>query len=113
MKIDPDRVEAMLSLGAPTQVVANRLGCTPRHVRRIRRDRDVQPSALDFSGCWTEEWEREIIWDTLAELGYPDSRIAYLVGRTRQAIHQWRKRQKKEEAAKKSADPSNWHSKNA
>jgi len=108
--VDRDRVEAMLTLGAPTSLVAERLGCTPRHVRRIRQERNAEPTALDFTGCWTEEWEKEIVWDTLAELGYSDSRIAYLVGRTRQAVHQWRKKNRPEpgEAQQKSADPDAW-----
>jgi len=100
----------MLTLGAPTSLVAERLGCTPRHIRRIKQEDEIGPTALDFTGCWTEEWEKEIVWDTLAMLGYSDSRIAYLVGRTRQAVHQWRKKNRPEpgEAQQKSADPDAW-----
>lgn len=106
MPLDPDRVVAMLEMGAPTSLVAERLNCSARHVRRIRKQRDVDHDVNDF---WGSDWERQMIWGTLADLGFPNHRIAWNVGRSRQAVAQWRKEDRRASIERKSADPDNWH----
>jgi predicted transcriptional regulator len=104
--VDTDRVVAMLELGAPTSLIADRLGCTARHVRRIRAAEDV-----DHEECWAwgTEWERDLIWSPLLEVGLSPSRVAHHVGRTPQAVHQWRKEERARTVKEQSADPDNWH----
>jgi len=107
MSVDTDQIEAMLELGAPTNVVADRLGCSARHVRRIRSERDV---AHDELWCWDTEWERHFVWGALADIGMSNARIAFNVGRSVQAVSQWRQEDCKRRIERTSADPAAWGS---
>lgn len=105
MAVDADRVVAMLELGAPTSIVADRLGCSARHVRRIRAERGVDH---DEVWCWGTEWERHLLWGSLLDAGMSPSRVAHNVGRSPQAVSQWRQQDRKEKVQRTSADPDAW-----
>jgi len=106
MAVDRERVRKMLIWGAPVKIVAERLDCSKRHVRRIRSQCDVEHKVDAF---WGTEWERDWVWGILRDLDYSDAQIAEIVGRTPQAVHQWRTTQVEKERKEKSADPTNWH----
>ena len=103
--VDHDRIGAMLELGAPTRIVAERLGCTERHVRRIRAERAIPHSP---TWCWDTEHERALIWGVLADMGKSASEIAYCVGRSRQAVNRWYRNDQRKQIEALSANPDNW-----
>ena len=82
-QLDHDRVALMAGLGFTPEQIEDRLDCSARQVRRILADRqiDVQPNPI----LGTDE-ERPIVWEQLRDAGYSYQRIAYVVGRTRQAV---------------------------
>jgi len=81
--INHDRIDAMLRLGFTPVQVARRLGCSARHVRRLARQRgiEVMPNAVIGT-----ERERPVLWRSLPQGGCSYAPLAYLVGRTRQAV---------------------------
>ena len=103
--VDHDRIAAMLELGAPVRIVAERLGCSERHVRRIRQRHDLQHSP---TWCWGTMHERDLIWGVLADMGKSVSEIAYCVGRSRQAVHAWHRDDQAAKIDAYSANPENW-----
>lgn len=103
--VDAGRVAAMLELGCPTTIIATRLGCHPRTVRRIRADRGIDHDAL---WAWGTEHEHDLVWGVLADLGHSTADIAYRVGRSVQAVSQWRKRDRQERALDASESPESW-----
>lgn len=103
--MDNDRIEAMLTWGAPVRIVAERLGCSQRHVRRVRQERSLSHNT---DPMWGTEWERTWVWGIMLNLDYSDAQIAFRTGRSRQAVAQWRKKEEERERKQKSADPENW-----
>ena len=82
-QLDHDRVALMAGLGFTPDQVADRLGCSARQVRRVLNDREIEVQHNPILG--TDE-ERAIVWEQLRNAGYSYHRIAYVVGRTRQAV---------------------------
>lgn len=81
--LNHDRIAAMLRMGATPRQVAQRLRCSTRHVRRIANTRGIQVVPNPLIGT---DQERRTLWRTLHENGCSYARIAYLMGRSRQAV---------------------------
>jgi DNA-binding CsgD family transcriptional regulator len=80
---DHDRIEAMIELGFPAARIAARLGCSERTARRVAEERDL--ALYDNPLIGTPD-ERSVLWQTYKNCGCSDARIAYLFGRSRQAV---------------------------
>lgn len=82
-QLDYDRICAMVEHSFSAEEIALRLGCSERQVRRVAKVRglDFQPSSI----IGTED-ERSILWETYYDMGVSPARIAYLFGRSRQAV---------------------------
>lgn len=83
--IDHDRIAKMAWLGIPDNVIAHRLRVSQRTVRRVREARNMNPGRLDIFGTDDEKG----VWEDMKSLGWSQADIAYLVGLTRQAIHNY------------------------
>lgn len=81
--INHARIDAMLRLGFTPVQVARRLRCSARHVRRLARQRGIEVIPNAVIGT---EHERPVLWRSLRQGGCSYAHIAYLVGRTRQAV---------------------------
>lgn len=81
--LNHDRIATMLRMGFTPAQVAQRLRCSARQVRRIASQRNIDVVANPLMGT---PQERDTLWQTLRKSGCSYARIAYMVGRSRQAV---------------------------
>ncbi len=82
MPIDPDRIAAMIDAGFDARRIADRLGCSERHVRRVAERRGLRFDPLDL-----DEDDEHDTWIILSELGWTVARIAFAYGVSRQTVY--------------------------
>ena len=85
---DHDRIAAAVRTGLPDEVIADRLECSPRTVRRVRTDRDLERNENKNPKIWgtKSEWHLWRMWHKQMDASLAE--VAHRFCRTRQAIHQ-------------------------
>ena len=79
-KVDPQQAEAMAEVGCPVGVIAERLGCTERHARRLTAHVAKPENRLVGT-----RHERHI-WDVYHRVLGSYAKVAWCFGVTRQAV---------------------------
>ena len=82
-RIDHARVLAMARAGFGSSLIAKRLGCSARQVRRIIKKNDVNAPPNSLLGSPDEH----LVWQMWRESGESVSRIAFKTGYSRQHMH--------------------------
>ncbi len=75
--LDKKRINVMAEMGIPAVMIAKRLDCSERQVRRILGRRIRRNALLDK--------EKEV-WQIMAKAGWSQSEVAYAFGVSRQAV---------------------------
>ncbi len=83
-----DRIAAAVRTGLPDEVIAERLECSRRTVRRVRRKRDLERNENKNPAIWgtRSEWLLWRMWHR--DVGESLVEVSHRFCRTRQAIHQ-------------------------
>lgn len=86
--VDRARVWWMAYWDFPASIIAERLGCSARHVRRLVAE--MEGVDLDeVNPIWGTPREKEM-WAHMADVvGYGAGHLAVCVGRSPQAVYQW------------------------
>jgi len=85
---DHDRIAAAVRTGLPDEVIADRLECSRRTIRRVRSKRDLERNENKNPAIWgtKSEW---LLWQMWHEkMDATLQQVAHRFCRTRQAIHQ-------------------------
>jgi len=85
--IDHDRIATAVRVGLPDEVIAERMDCSRRTVRRVRSDRGLERNENRNPDIWgsRSEWALWCIWHD--RFGASKAQIARGFCRTRQAVH--------------------------
>ncbi len=79
---DHDRIAAMAGVCCPQHIIAERLGCSARTVRRVLKERDIEYEPSTLIG--TEE--EAGLYVCYENLGLTPGKIAYSFGLSRQGV---------------------------
>ena len=84
---DHDRIATAVRVGLPDEVIAERLACSRRTVRRVRAERDLERNENKNPTIWgsRSEWTLWRMWHQ--RFGASKAQIARAFCRTRQAVH--------------------------
>ncbi len=82
---DHDRIAAMIQTGIPAAIIARRLRCSPKTVRRVASSRRLTLTPIEQAGVIGTPHEA-LLWENLRSLGQTPARIAYAFGYSRQHL---------------------------
>lgn len=85
LRLDHDRIVAMAAARVSIALIAERLKCSQKQVRRVLAARDFDAGYTPNPAFGTED--EAVCWLAFHALGDSVAAIAYKVGRSRQAVH--------------------------